>query len=815
MHGRRQFLKSASAIVATTAIAGCNTDAGGENAATTDPDTATTEATGTTDQATDSRAAVTADAAVAAQWNVYRARLADAAALGTAGEAEVAARTVSGVFEDFENAGGEYGAHETLEATSEDHYEGFESAVVAMREALAGGDTSTARDHHRTADDHLAAAQRSLVGDTAADALDVLAFGDRAATASALAAADRPSAAAVTANAALTVFADAAAHDALETASSDAYRTFEDALGDVLSAGQSEDATAARAAADNAVAAAIDGAYAVAGERVVGAGHVASFQARAYDAAAVARLGGPATSFAHASTLTAYRARAHDAVRLAEVGETEAAATAAIDVLEHFEGARAHEPLEEADHDAYEGFEGGVQDLQAAIQDGAGVEDALARVDENLVAGVDALATGTEAAVLEAGFFRARLADARERYRRSDPDAAAALAESLFERFERDELGVHETIEETSEALYERFEHDHLEPLPDAMRSGDDDAVAEHVDGALAALQDFQTEAASTARVSGAESAYLTARAFDAAALASTGDSGRAATVAADAMAHFEAGAGGFHESLEKADEDAYHGFEEALVGVEDAASSGGDAYAAAQTFGDRAGDAAYTVVSAAGGELGAAAAGVVRDALAAFETARVHETLEEADHDAYEGFEGALDEYASALESGGASVDGAANASLRAQFAVVGAIDSAPVDASGGGGGGEPELSGGPNVVSGVPEDADHVVDMTAVDFEPAALTVQVGDTVAWTHAGGEPHTVTAFEDELPEGADYWASGEFDSQDAAETGWENGQGAVTEGESYVRTFETTGEHGYYCIPHKSLEMVGTVVVEE
>ena len=174
MHGRRQFLKSASAIVATTAIAGCNTDAGGENAATTDPDTATTEATGTTDQATDSRAAVTADAAVAAQWNVYRARLADAAALGTAGEAEVAARTVSGVFEDFENAGGEYGAHETLEATSEDHYEGFESAVVAMREALAGGDTSTARDHHRTADDHLAAAQRSLVGDTAADALDVL-----------------------------------------------------------------------------------------------------------------------------------------------------------------------------------------------------------------------------------------------------------------------------------------------------------------------------------------------------------------------------------------------------------------------------------------------------------------------------------------------------------------------------------------------------------------------------------------------------------------------------------------------------------------
>ncbi|WP_256947112.1 DUF5059 domain-containing protein, partial [Halobacterium hubeiense] len=87
----------------------------------------------------------------------------------------------------------------------------------------------------------------------------------------------------------------------------------------------------------------------------------------------------------------------------AAAGQTEAAATAAIDVLEHFEGAAAHEPLEEADHDAYEGVEGGVRDLQTAIQDGSGVADALAQVDDNLVAGVEALATSTEAAVLEAG----------------------------------------------------------------------------------------------------------------------------------------------------------------------------------------------------------------------------------------------------------------------------------------------------------------------------------------------------------------------------------------------------------------------------
>ena len=34
-----------------------------------------------------------------------------------------------------------------------------------------------------------------------------------------------------------------------------------------------------------------------------------------------------------------------------------------------------------------------------------------------------------------------------------------------------------------------------------------------------------------------------------------------------------------------------------------------------------------------------------------------------------------------------------------------------------------DPELSGGPNVVSGVPEDADHVVSMQAVAFEPAGM--------------------------------------------------------------------------------------------
>lgn len=805
MRNRRTFLKTAGVTLASIGLAGCNAD-------TTDSDSTTTDQPTSTPTTESVPEDVGVNAAVAAQWNVYRARLADAAALGLAGEHALGERTVGGVFEDFESASGEYGAHEKLESTSADHYEGFEAAVVSLQEALATGDGDAARSHYREADDHLAAAQRELVGEQPANALDALAFGDRAATASALAAAGKPEAAGVAANAVLTDFEDAAAHDALEEAAPDAYERFENSLGDVLSAGQRGDTEVAGSGADEALAAAVEGAYAVGTEKAVGAGHLASLQSRAYDAAMVAGLGGPAASFAHAATLTAYRARVYDAARLAAARQTDAAASAAIGVLEHFEGAAAHDPLEEAAPDAYEGFESGVRSLQSAIQDGSGVADALAKVDENLVAGVEALATSTEAAVLEAGFFRARLGDARERYRRGDSEAAASLAEDLFARFEANELGVHETLESTSESLYETFEHEHLEALPGAMRDGR--GVADHLDGALGALSDFETQAASRARVSGAESAYVAARGFDAAAVAATGDRERAATVASNAMGHFEAGADGFHEALEGASEDTYHAFEEALVGLEDAASGDADVYAAAKSFFEQSIAATDAVVAAAGGELGATAAGIVRGAYESFETARVHDLLSESDESAYESFEEGLESYASALESGGGSVDTVATATLRAQFAVVDATEQAPVGEAGESGG-EPELSGGPNVVSGVPEDADHVVDMTAVAYEPAELTVQVGDTVAWKHTEGEPHTVTASGDDLPDGATYWASGGFDSEDAATTGWENGKGAVTSGESYVHTFETAGEHAYYCIPHETLDMTGTVVVEE
>lgn len=109
---------------------------------------------------------------------------------------------------------------------------------------------------------------------------------------------------------------------------------------------------------------------------------------------------------------------------------------------------------------------------------------------------------------------------------------------------------------------------------------------------------------------------------------------------------------------------------------------------------------------------------------------------------------------------------------------------------------------------------DGDFAVEMYADRFDPRRHEVSVGDTVRWGNTGSRAHTVTAYGDAIPEGADYFASGGFDSEAAARDAWPR-KGGVTPGETYAHTFETAGEFGYFCIPHEPAGMVGTVVVRE
>jgi plastocyanin len=103
--------------------------------------------------------------------------------------------------------------------------------------------------------------------------------------------------------------------------------------------------------------------------------------------------------------------------------------------------------------------------------------------------------------------------------------------------------------------------------------------------------------------------------------------------------------------------------------------------------------------------------------------------------------------------------------------------------------------------------------VDMTDENvYEPAELQVRPGDTVVWENVGTVGHTITAYEENIPDGADYWASGGFSSEEAARSGYPD-DGVVDGGGTYERTFETEGVHEYFCIPHESVGMKGAIEV--
>ena len=72
---------------------------------------------------------------------------------------------------------------------------------------------------------------------------------------------------------------------------------------------------------------------------------------------------------------------------------------------------------------------------------------------------------------------------------------------------------------------------------------------------------------------------------------------------------------------------------------------------------------------------------------------------------------------------------------------------------------------------------------------FVPATVTVDPGTTIEWVNNGTGIHTVT--DDE----------GAWDS------------GSLSPGEKYSRQFTRKGTFSYYCIPHRSMGMVGTIIV--
>lgn len=113
--------------------------------------------------------------------------------------------------------------------------------------------------------------------------------------------------------------------------------------------------------------------------------------------------------------------------------------------------------------------------------------------------------------------------------------------------------------------------------------------------------------------------------------------------------------------------------------------------------------------------------------------------------------------------------------------------------------------------------DDPEYDVDMASNRFLPEEYRVAVGETVRWGNSSTQGHTVTAYGNGLPEGADFFASGGYDDEQAAREGFANGEqaGLLFTGDTFEHTFSVPGTHSYFCIPHERAGMVGRVVVEE
>jgi plastocyanin len=116
--------------------------------------------------------------------------------------------------------------------------------------------------------------------------------------------------------------------------------------------------------------------------------------------------------------------------------------------------------------------------------------------------------------------------------------------------------------------------------------------------------------------------------------------------------------------------------------------------------------------------------------------------------------------------------------------------------------------------VSSGSSQPEDYDVGMGAIDFRPVRLRVPPGTEVVWKNTNSRTHTVTAYEETIPDGASYFASGGYDSQAAAVEAYNNAlEGGIPSTQTYSHTFEVPGEYGYFCVPHRDADMAGVIEV--
>lgn len=90
--------------------------------------------------------------------------------------------------------------------------------------------------------------------------------------------------------------------------------------------------------------------------------------------------------------------------------------------------------------------------------------------------------------------------------------------------------------------------------------------------------------------------------------------------------------------------------------------------------------------------------------------------------------------------------------------------------------------LSIGPAAAADAPKAAAHAVVIDGTNFQPALLTVKVGDSITWVNKDPFPHTVTS------------TAGGFDSRE------------IAPGKSWKYTATKKGEFAYVCVLHPTMK---------
>src|SRR5579862_4427687 len=95
---------------------------------------------------------------------------------------------------------------------------------------------------------------------------------------------------------------------------------------------------------------------------------------------------------------------------------------------------------------------------------------------------------------------------------------------------------------------------------------------------------------------------------------------------------------------------------------------------------------------------------------------------------------------------------------------------------------------------------------------FQSSMVRIKVGQSVKFVTVSGGPHNVTFDQADIPDGAASTLDQDMPRQQAKLTG----PLVTNPDDSYTITFKgaKAGAYKFYCLPHQSLGMQGTIIVE-